>query len=259
MKHRNSSIVLALAIASLALQGCSSDAGASPACSECALLDARVAALEAKTAAAEARLAEAEARLPEIRGVAFADALVVTPAAGAATRKADLGADVPVDAVIGTLVGYAAPNGDAATATATLGSSTSGYLFSVPAGQGPSETVAVAGPVYFEGAGCTGQAWVAGTGSGAVVSLLGARTGLVFRVLAGTFGEVVDRPEQYWTVPKGSTPVAGAWASKMVNVDECLADAGASPIMFPAAPNDPAVTGLPSGPLGGKVGLGAGL
>ena len=250
MKH-STSILAALALSGFAanLASCSGSTEAAASCQECPALAARIAALEL-------RATTTEGLLPSIEAAALADALiVVTPVVAAQKSQAQA---IDAGLVIGTLVGFVAPSGDASTATATVGSSTAGYLFVVPGNQGADETVSVEGPIYFEGPGCSGRAWVAGSGAGAVVSDLGARTGFVFRVHAGPANEVVDAPGQYWAVPKGSASEAGAWVSKLTNIDDCQIDVGSAPLMFAAVLNDPLATGIPSGPFGGKVELGGG-
>lgn len=214
----------------------------SSSCTECAALSARITALEA--------------RVPALELATRADALVVRGAA-VAHAKAEAQAAAAGDQVVGTLVGTVATNGKANTASAIVGASATGYLFVVPGNQGAQPTVSVEGPIYFEGAGCSGRAYVTSSGSGAVISRIGARQGFVFRVLAGSLNEITDQARQYWMVRAGTSDTVASWSSRYTNVDDCTTEFGSSSGMFEVELNDPIASGIESSPFAGDVVLGS--
>lgn len=218
-------------------------------------LAARVTALEGLVS----RVTDLEAEVLALKGSALDDNLVIPNGASASAKSGMVmfAAAADTDLAIGTLVGAIATNGKAKNATALEGVSSTGYLFVIGTDQGESPTVSVEGPIYFENSNCTGRAFVSGLGSGGVVSRYGAQQGFAFRIHAGVANEIVDNPLQYWYVPTGSLEQPFAWLSKMTNVDTCQVESGSDTIlMFEVQPNDQVVTGVPSGPFGGKVQLG---
>lgn len=218
-------------------------------------LAARVTVLEGLVA----RVATLEAEVVALKGGALDDSLIIPNGASssAKTGMRMFAAVAENDLTIGTLVGAVATNGKAKNATALEGVSSTGYLFVIGTDQGDSPTVSVEGPIYFENSNCTGRAFVSGLGSSGVVSRYGAQQGFAFRVHAGVSNEIIDNPLQYWYVPAGSVEQPFAWMSKFTNVGDCQLESGSETIlMFEVQPNDQVVTGVPSGPFGGKVQLG---
>ena len=64
----------------------------------------------------------------------------------------------------------------------------------------------------------------------------------------------VFTPEEFGLI--GSALFYTYALGKLTNIDDCQPEVGSSPLMFPVVANDPLVTGLPSGPLGGEIQLG---
>lgn len=158
---------------------------------------------------------------------------------------------------IGTVVGYLPVNAPLHKSHLFTIKSALGYLYTVPNHNRDDEgkgTVPIEGlgdnggvvSLYFEKGDCTGQAYVQSTD----LTDYGASQGVVFRQQDGALNEVTDNPAQYYYVPSRTArtePVA--YQSRFENISQCVPETGNLSWGYAALPNDPAVTGVESGPL----------
>jgi hypothetical protein len=163
---------------------------------------------------------------------------------------------------LGTMVGHLPA--DVAVSRSQFFSlkSPAGYLYAVPNGRTTDGRVAIASYagdsntggryVYFGTPDCSSFPIVPGTD----VSDYGASQGLVFRIGAGEFNEVIDNPAQYFYIPAGSERGENSsYSSRMSRVGFCEAASGILSVGYVALPNDAAVTGVESAPVDAPVTL----
>lgn len=184
----------------------------------------------------------------------------IASAIGRVTR----GTSAPACTGIGTLTGRPSSS-DPMTTDIYSGISCTGYYFdisgSVAGGEsGIQETTFVIG---FDGAGCTGDAYIVPFGTEPQLPLL-AQAGMVFTFdtseLEGMQPADWSNPANYWYLNAGAKTTSFIPASFYVDRQGCLA-AGAeqlpSPLntsaAYPIAANVPSVTGIPSAPIPGPV------
>lgn len=240
-----------LLAATLSLQGCGGAAQAAATDPEIEALKARVAALEAAGAGTSSAIA---ALRDDLAKPQRDDLVVGSPLV--AVRKASAVGEV---AAVGTLVGYVSAGGRLEVASELVGASASGYLFRISAAPLARTPVSLAGPIWYETSNCSGQGYVSGSGSGAVVGQHGAAQGFVFRIGSGPGNSDVDDPAAYHMVRAGADDTTITVASHRSSLTGCTADPpGAVPLMFPVEANDPGLTFVPSGPWEGRVSIGAG-
>lgn len=193
-----------------------------------------------------ARVAELEAR----------------PAPGDAVYSAETGGGSFLKATaagkpLGTAVGFLPVGKPAHQSTHFSIKSASGYLYAVPndnlntagvvgIGSYAGDGATGSNPVYFTTDDCSSFPLVPGT----AISDYGASQGLVFRIGAGEFNEVIDNPAQYFYIEQGTVRQESVnYASKMTKLGSCVTESGVLPIAYVALPNDPAVTGVDSAPV----------
>ena len=201
------------------------------------------------------------------------DALVALVAALQANRPGDkvfaaaesVGAFKAASAVgrpLGTMVGHLPANVALSRSEFFSLKSAAGYLYAVPNSPNANGAVGIATYagdsttgsryVYFGTDDCSSFPIVPGT----EVSDYGASQGLVFRIGAGEFNEIIDNPAQYFYIPAGTLRDTNvSYASRMARVGYCEAASGILPASYVALPNDPIVTGVDSAPIAAPVTL----
>lgn len=182
--------------------------------------------------------------------------------AGGAVGASSLAKAAGDGTVLGTAVGFLPSNVPAYQSRLFTLKSAQGYLYSVPNEPNANGVVGIGGlgvdgaiaPLYYENNDCTGAPYA----SGADVSEYGAQQGVVFRLHAGTFNEVIDSPSQYFYIVAGTDRRDGMiYASRRVNVGSCELASGTLPTSFLVQPNDSAATGVESAPIATPVTLAA--
>lgn len=162
---------------------------------------------------------------------------------------------------IGTLTGRPTTS-DAISASVYSGVSCTLYYFDISAAptasdQGLIQQIGNSGNavVYFDAAGCTGNAIVPGGLSG--FSPAAVPNGAVFTMnpqSPNMGGNDWNNPANYWYVKAGSARIATInFVSEWVRSVGCQANSGTDFGGYAVLPNDPTVTGIQSAPVAGPV------
>lgn len=157
---------------------------------------------------------------------------------------------------LGTMVGHLPPDVPVSRSRFFSLKSPAGYLYAVSNERNANGQVGIA---TYAGDGATGSRYVYFGVSdcssfplvpGADVSDYGASQGLVFMIGAGEFNDVIDNPAQYLYIPAGSVAESGvSYSSRMSRIGFCEQASGILASAYVATQNDPAVTGVDSGPV----------
>lgn len=129
--------------------------------------------------------------------------------------------------------------------------SATGYLYSVDLNGVDGLTGPANHEIFYESNNCSGQGYISG------VSDYGANQGYVFAI-TNNGGTTWDDPAQFYYVPAGSVRVGPInFASRRSSIEEfCVATNGTEQVAYPVLPNDPAITGVDSGPIKTPITLG---
>lgn len=165
---------------------------------------------------------------------------------------------------IGTLTGRPATS-DPMTSDVYSGISCTGYYFDISGSVagGTSDIQQTQFEIGFDGANCTGDAYIVPWGAQPQLPLL-AQAGAVFTAAPsdafGMRGADWSNAANYWYLKAGTSPVAFTAASFYAYNQGCLAAGDErlpSPLntqaAYPIAANDASVTGIPSAPIPGPV------
>lgn len=148
---------------------------------------------------------------------------------------------------LGTLLGYIPSDVPVYKSTLFSIKSPNGYLYSVPNNRGGTNgyvAIRQESGIYYETADCSGQGYTSD-----FVTEYGATQGVVFRIGAGQYNEIVDDPNQYFMVTAGADRYTYTAQSRMTKVGTCESTASLPSngfSGFAVAPNDPAVSGVES-------------
>lgn len=184
----------------------------------------------------------------------------IASAIGRVTRATS----APACTGIGTLTGRPSSS-DPMTSDVYSGISCTGYYFDISGSVagGTSDIQQTQFEIGFDGANCTGDAYIVPWGAQPQLPLL-AQAGAVFTAAPsdafGMRGADWSNAANYWYLKAGTSPVAFTAASFYAYNQGCLAAGDErlpSPLntqaAYPIAQNVPSVTGIPSAPIPGPV------